>query len=43
MPENQAKPNHIYIYIYKDDLTLNNLNGLYDVKWYQIFKYTQNI
>ena len=29
MPSNPTKPNHIYlIYIYKEDLVLNNLQGL---------------
>ena len=42
MPLNPTKPNHIYlIYVYKEDLALNNLQGL--IKPNQTKSYIFNI
>ena len=44
MPWNQTKLNHIYlIYMHKQDLALNNLNGWYAIKPNQIKSYIFNI
>ena len=44
MPSNPTKPNQIYlIYMYKEDLALNNLNGWYVIKPNQTKFYKFNI
>ena len=46
MPYNPTKPNHIYlIYMYKEDLALNNLQGLicHKTQPNQSYSYTQQL